>query len=243
MAIGPQPIRRAGMGAQWKHKGRLDAGARKGALFTRLAKEIIISAKNGDPNPESNPRLRAALENARKNSMPRDSIDRALKKGRGETDENVVFYSVTYEGFCPHQVAVMIECLTENKNRTAQDIRTIFRKGQLGTSGTVQWMFDRRGMIEATHPGGMDAEEAAIEAGAQEVEVSEDGAEFICDAPDLDAVSRALQGMGWLVSKGELGWVPKNLKELDEEQMVEVQAFLQAIDENDDVHRIYAALA
>lgn len=231
------------MGAQWKHAGRIEEGARKGALFTRLSKEIIVAAKNGDPYPENNPRLRAALENARKNSMPRDTIDRALKKGRGETDEDTIYHSVAYEGFCPHQVPIIVECLTDNRNRTAGDIRILFRKGQLGGAGNVAWMFDRRGLIEATHPQGMDPEEAAIEAGAQDVRPGEDGTEFICDTGDVDAVSRALQAMGWAVSSAELGWVPKNPVELDEAQRKDVESFVSQIDENDDVHRIYVAMA
>jgi YebC/PmpR family DNA-binding regulatory protein len=230
------------MGAQWKHKGRLDSGAKRGALFTRLSKEIIIAARTGDHAPESNPRLRAALENARKNSMPRDTIDRALKKGRGETDENVVFETVTYEGFCPHQVPIMVECLTENRNRTAQDVRKVFRKAQLGASGAVQWMFDRRGIIEATHPSGADPEEAAIEAGAQEVKVSEDGVEFLCDAPDLDGVNRALSSGGWVISTAELGWVPKSYVELSEEAHQEVADFLSELEDIDDIHRIYVGI-
>jgi YebC/PmpR family DNA-binding regulatory protein len=231
------------MGAQWKQKWREQAGAQKGALFGRLVKEIVIAAKSGDPNPENNPRLRAALENARKHSMTRDTIDRALKKGRGETDENVVYEAVSYEGFAPHQVPVIVECLTENRNRTASEVRVLFRKGQLGLAGSVQWMFDRRGLVEATHPDGMDAEEAAIEAGAQDVKVADDGVEFICDPPDVDGVSRALQAMGWAVSSAELGWVAKNPVELDEAAAAEVGEFLAAFDENDDVHRIYVGLA
>jgi YebC/PmpR family DNA-binding regulatory protein len=218
----------------------LEGGAKKGALFTRLSKEIIIACKSGDPSPEGNARLRAALENARKNSMPKDTIERAMKKGRGELDEGVTYETVTYEGFCPHQVPIMVECVTENRNRTAQDIRTIFRKGQLGA---VAWMYDRRGLIEATHPKGADAEEAAIEAGAQDVSVSDDGVEFICDPPDLDAVSRALQGMGWVISTMELGWVPKNRVSLEGDALADVQAFLELLDDCDDVQRIYTALA
>jgi YebC/PmpR family DNA-binding regulatory protein len=231
------------MGAQWKQKFREIEGARRGALFSRLTKEIIVAAKGGDPSPDSNARLRAALENARRNSVPRDTIERALKKGRGETGENVVYETITYEGFCPHQVPIMVECLTENRNRTASEVRVLFRKGQLGTSGSVAWTFDRRGLIEATHPGGMDAEEAAIEANAQEVRVSDEGAEFICDPADLDGVHRVLQSLGWVVSSAELGWVPKTLVDLGEAERAEVSAFLEAFDGNDDVHRIYVALA
>jgi YebC/PmpR family DNA-binding regulatory protein len=198
------------MGAQWKQKWRELEGARKGALFARLTKEIIVAAKSGDPSPEANPRLRAALENARRSSVPRDTIERALKKGRGEIDPGTVYETVVYEGFGPHQVPIMVECLTENRNRTAGLVRVLFRKGQLGASGSVQWMFDRRGIIDATHPEGMDPEEAAIEAGAQEVEAGEEGVEFVCDPPDLDAVNRALGAMGWVVSHASLGWVPKS---------------------------------
>jgi YebC/PmpR family DNA-binding regulatory protein len=231
------------MGAQWKQKGRTAEGARKGALFTRLSKEIIVSAKAGDPNPDSNPRLRAALENARKNSMPRETIERVLKKGRGETDEDTVYETVTYEGFCPHQVPIIVECLTDNRNRTASDVRMLFRKGQLGGAGSVQWMFDRRGLIEASHPTGMDPEEAAIEAGAQEVRAGEDSVEFITDPPDVDAVTRALHGMGWAVSSAELGWVAKNLVQVDPDKLNEVTSFVDGFDDNGDVHRIYVALA
>lgn len=232
------------MGAQWKQKGREISGAKRGALFSRCAKEIIMAAKGGDPNPEGNARLRAALENARKNSVPRDTIERALKKGRGETDENVTYETVTYEGFCPHQVPIMVECLTDNRNRTASEVRILFRKGQLGGSGSVAWMFDRRGLVEATHASGMDAEDAAIEAGAQEVRPGEEGAtEFVCDVGDVEAVSKALSALGWVVSSAELGWVPKNPLTLEEAAEAEVAAFVSGLEDNDDVHRIYVGLA
>jgi YebC/PmpR family DNA-binding regulatory protein len=232
------------MGAQWKQKGREISGAKRGALISRIAKEIIMAAKGGDPSPESNARLRVALENARKNSVPRDTIERALKKGRGETDENITYETVTYEGFCPHQVPIMVECLTDNRNRTASDVRMLFRKGQLGGSGAVAWMFDRRGVVEATHPSGMDPEDAAIEAGAQEVRPGEEGAtEFVCDVGDVEAVSKALSGLGWVVSSAELGWVPKNPLTLEEAAEAEVATFVGGFEDNDDVHRIYVGLA
>ncbi len=231
------------MGAQWKQKWRLESGAKRSALFTRLAKEIVIAAKGGNPDPDANPRLRAALENARKNSVTKSTIERALAKGRGETDENVTYETVTFEGFCPHQVPIMVECLTENRNRTASDLRMLFRKGQLGGAGSVQWMFERRGLIEASHPAGMDAEEAAIEAGAQDLRPGDECTEFICDPPDVDAVNKALAAMGWVVSSAELGWIPKSLVEVDETQQQDVAAFVGGFEENDDVHRIYVALA
>ena len=186
------------MGAQWKQAGRVANANKRGAVIGKLVKEIIVAAKIGGPNPDGNARLRAALEAARKQSVPRDTIERAIKKGAGLSDEAVNYELMTYEGFAPHKVPVIVECLTDNKNRTAADIRVLFRKGQLGAMGTVAWMFDRLGVVEATHPRrAMDIEGAAIEAGAQNVEPLEaeevpaghTGARFFCDTKDLDAVS------------------------------------------------------
>lgn len=230
------------MGAQWKHKSRLAAGSQKGALFSRLSKDIIIAAKNGDPDPNSNPRLRLAVEAAKKQSMPRENIERSIKKGAGLLDEVVNYETVTYEGFGPHRVPVIVECLTDNKNRTASNIRVLFRKdGQLGTA--VLWLFDRVGVVEATHPSGADAEEAAIEAGAQDVESDEDGTRFTTDVADLGAVTAALTAAGWVVTGSELRYQGKDPVELDDAARGDVDAFLQAIDDDDDVHRIYAAVA
>jgi YebC/PmpR family DNA-binding regulatory protein len=230
------------MGAQWKQKFRELAGASKGALFTRLSKEIIVAAKSGDPNPEANSRLRAALENARKNSMPRDTIERALKKGRGEGADDAVYETVLYEGFCPHQVPIIVECLTDNRARTAGNLRVLFRKGQLGASGSVQWLFERRGIVEATHPEGMDPEEAAIEAGAQDVSSSDDGVEFVCDAPDLAGVAEALNAMGWVTSSASLAWIPKSRVALEDAARAKVEAFVAEFEDDDDVQKIYVAL-
>ncbi|MEW6057712.1 MAG: YebC/PmpR family DNA-binding transcriptional regulator [Bdellovibrionota bacterium] len=238
------------MGAQWKHAGRVQNAAKRGALFGKLAKEIIVAAKTGDPNPDNNHRLRAAVEAARKASVPRDTIERAIKKGAGLL-EPVNYELVTYEGFAPHKVPVIVECLTENKNRTASEVRMLFRKGMLGSIGSVAWMFDRLGVVEATHPDKtLDIEGAAIEAGAQNVEPLEKedipegqiGARFLCNPTDLDVVSKFLVSSQWTVTTSELSYVAKNNAELSEEQKKEVSEFLGAIDDNDDVHRIYAAL-
>lgn len=233
------------MGAQWKHKGRTEHAAAKGRLFTKLVKELIVSAKAGGADPGSNPRLRMAMDAAKKASMPRDTLERAIKKGAGLLDEPVNYELVTYEGFAPHQVPVIVECLTENKNRTATNIRILFRKGQLATSGAVSWDFNRLGVIEATPPeGGADAETAAIEAGAQELEAGEEGATRFLTAPtELDAVSRALTGLGWTVSSQNLAWIAKNPVSLEGEARAEVEAFLEAMDEDDDVQNIYVGLA
>src|SRR5262245_36227324 len=146
------------MGAQWKHKGRTENAAAKGRIFTKLVKELHIAAKGG-ADPDMNPRLRVAVEQAKRASMPRETVERAIKKGAGLLDEQVRYETVTYEGFAPHRVPVIVECLTDNKNRTATNIRTLFRKGQLATSGAVSWDFQHLGMIEAAPPSpGADAE-------------------------------------------------------------------------------------
>src|SRR5690606_27092996 len=163
------------MGAQWKAKHKEEASNAKGKIFTKLTKEIMVAARNG-ADPDMNPRLRLAVEAAKKASMTRETLERAIKKGSGQLDGNVNYEKVTYEGFAPHQVPVIVECLTDNVNRTISNIRGLFRKGQLGTSGSVSWDFDHVGLIEAT-PANKDAdiEMAAIEAGAQDFETGEDG--------------------------------------------------------------------
>jgi YebC/PmpR family DNA-binding regulatory protein len=239
------------MGAQWKHAGRLANSSKRGALISKLVKEITVAAKVGDPNPDNNPRLRAAVEAAKKSSVPRDNIDRAIKKGAGLLDEQVIYETVSYEGFAPHKVPVIVECLTDNKNRTAADIRVLFRKGQLGAIGSVAWQFDRLGVVEATiAQTGVDIEGVAIEAGAQNVEPLEaeevqsghTGARFFCEPTDLDAVSKFLSKNGWTVTLSELSYIAKSFSDLGADQRKEVVEFLDSVDDHDDVHRVYAAL-
>jgi YebC/PmpR family DNA-binding regulatory protein len=235
------------MGAQWKAKGKELAANAKGKLFGRLAKDIMVAARNG-ADPALNSRLRLVMEQARKVSMPKDTLDRAIKKGAGLTGESVSFENVMYEGFAPHRVAVMVECLTDNVNRTAPEMRVLFRKGQLGTSGSVAWDFDHVGMIDAEPAAaGADPELAAIEAGAQDFEPGEEGSTlFITDAADLDLVSRALPTHGFTVVSAKLGYKPKNPIDpasLSAEQLEEVESFLAAIDGNDDVQNVYVGLA
>ncbi|MGJ3702842.1 YebC/PmpR family DNA-binding transcriptional regulator [Variovorax sp. AFSI2.2] len=236
------------MGAQWKAKHKDLAANAKGRLFGKLAKEIMVAARSG-ADPASNARLRLVVEQARKVSMPKDTLDRAIKKGAGLTGEAVHFEHVIYEGFAPHQVPVMVECLTDNVNRTAPEMRVLFRKGQLGTSGSVSWDFDHVGMIEAepSRPDA-DAEVAAIEAGAQDFEpASESGATvFLTDPTDLDLVSRALPAQGFTVLSAKLGYKPKNPVDpasLSAEHLEEVEVFLAAIDANDDVQNVFVGLA
>jgi YebC/PmpR family DNA-binding regulatory protein len=232
------------MGAQWKAKGRAQAADAKGRLFTKLAKEIMIAAKAG-PDPSMNPRLRLAVEAAKKHSMTRDTLERAIKKGAGLLEGAATFETVVYEGFAPHQVPVIVECLTDNKTRTAPNMRQHFRKGQLGATGSVSWDFTRQGAIEASPPSSAeDPEEAAIEAGAQAVESMDDGgSRFLTEPADLDAVGKALGARGWTLSSQELIWVAKNPVALDDEKRAEVEAFLVAIDDDDDVRAVFVGLA
>lgn len=236
------------MGAQWKAKGKELAANARGRVFGKLSKDIMLAARSG-ADPAANSRLRLLVEQARKASMPKDTLERAIRKGAGLTGETVNFEHVIYEGFAPHRVAVMVECLTDNLNRTAPEMRVLFRKGQLGTSGSVAWDFDHVGLIEAEPASAdADAELAAIEAGAQDFEPGdEEGSTlFLSDPADLDLVSRALPGFGFTVLSAKLGYKPKNPVDpasLSAEQLAEVEAFLAAIDDNDDVQNIFAGLA
>ena len=236
------------MGAQWKAKHKDIAANAKGKLFGKLVKDIIIAARNG-ADPAANARLRLVVEQARKVSMPKDTLERAIKKGAGLTGEAVHYEHVIYEGFAPHRVPVMVECLTDNVNRTAPEMRVLFRKGQLGTSGSVSWDFDHVGIIEAEATNkDADAEVAAIEAGAQDFEPADDEGVcvFLTDPTDLDLVSRALPAQGFTVLSAKLGYKPKNpvdASTLSAEQLEEVEAFLAAIDANDDVQNVYVGLA
>jgi YebC/PmpR family DNA-binding regulatory protein len=233
------------MGAQWKQKGREQGADAKGRLFTKLAKEIMVAARAGGPDPNSNSRLRLAVEQAKRASMTKETLERAIKKGAGLLDGQAQHETVFYEGFAPHQVPVIVECLTDNKNRTAPNMRLLFKKGQLGASGSVSWDFNRSGAVEAAPPAaGEDPEEAAIEAGAQEVESAEDGLyRFITDPADLDTVQKALSARGWAVTSANLVWIAKNPVTLSGEARSEVEAFLAALDEDDDVQRLYVGLA
>jgi len=236
------------MGAQWKAKGKELAANAKGRMFGKLSKDIMIAARSG-ADPAANSRLRLLVEQARKVSMPKDTLERAIKKGAGLSGEAVNFDQVMYEGYAPHRVPVMVECLTDNVNRTAPEMRVLFRKGQLGTSGSVAWDFDHLGMIEAEPSApGADADMAAIEAGAQDLEPGDEPGTtlFLTDPADLDLVSRALPAQGFTVLAAKLGYKAKNpvsAASLDAAQLEEVEAFLAAIDNNDDVQNVYAGLA
>jgi len=239
------------MGAQWKQAGRELAAQKKGQLVAKLVREIMVAAKLGDPDPALNARLFAAVEKARKASVTRDTIERAIKKGSGQTDEKIEFETIVYEGFAPHKVPVIVECLTDNRNRTAPEIRNLFKAGALGQPGSMAFFFDRFGVVEATHTDkSRDAEGGAIEAGAQNVEPLDPheipegsiGATFLTDPKDLGAVSKWLAAAGWKIIASELRHVAKQPVELAEAAKKEVVDFLNSIDDHDDVHRVYTAL-
>ena len=232
------------MGAQWKTKIKETTANAKGKIFTKLAKEIMVAARHG-ADPEMNSRLRMALDQAKKASMPKDTIERVIKKGAGLMDEGVHYEKVIYEGFAPHQVPVIVECLTDNVNRTVTNIRILFRKGHLGNTGSVAWDFDHLGMIEATPQSpNADPETAAIEAGARDLEPGENNATlFYTDPTELDAVTRALPKHGFTVQSAQLGYRPKNPVTLGDAERAEVEAFLEAVDADDDVQNVYAGLA
>lgn len=230
------------MGAQWKAKGKLDVANARGKIFSKLAKDLIIAAKGG-ADPAHNVKLRMAIDAAKKSSLPRDTIERCIKRGSGQLDDQVQYETLVFEGFGPHRVPVIVECLTDNKNRTATSVRTLFRKGQLGTSGSVSWDFRHLGLIEATATGDADAETAAIEAGAQDFEAGEDGAtRFLTEPSDVDIVTKALSAAGWTVTSAVLGWKAKNPVTLDDAARTEVEAWLADVDADDDVQNLYVAL-
>ncbi len=243
------------MGRQWLQAKREVAGLKKGQVVGKLVKEIMVAAKLGGADPAGNARLFAAIEKGRRASVSRDVIERAIKKGAGIGGEKLVMEHVVFEGYAPHKVPVIVEVLTDNNNRTAPEIRVLFKKGQLGAPGSNKFLFDHVGLVEAHHPdAGADIEAAAIEAGAQNVEPlahaeNEDipsaaaGARFITERTDLHAVSQWLGQNGWTVVTSELGYVPKNLVELSDADRTEAGEFLQTLEDHEDVHRVWAALA
>src|SRR5258706_8905504 len=192
-------------------------------MVVQLVRENMVAVKMGGNDSYSNARLTAAVEKARKSSVTRDTIERAVKKGAGLTDEKVVYETVVYEGFAPHKVPVVVECLTDNRNRTAPEIRNLFKAGSMGQPGSVAFFFNHLGVVEATHAdANRDAEADAIEAGAQEIESLEaeevtdgqKGARFLTEMKDLDSVSKALKSAGWNILAAEMRYLAKTFPEL-----------------------------
>lgn len=219
-------------------KGRQDAVRSK--LFSKLSKEITVAAKMGDPDPDKNPRLRMAVKEAKSVSVPKDVIDRAIKKSTaGEGDD---YEEIRYEGYGPNGVAVIVEAMTDNRNRTASTVRSTFAKngGNLGETGSVGFMFDRTG--EVTYgPEAGDADTvmmAAIEAGADDVESSEDGHTIYCNDTDLNEVSTALEAELGESASTKLIWKPNMTTDMDLEGMQKLMKLMDALEDDDDVQRI-----
>jgi YebC/PmpR family DNA-binding regulatory protein len=221
-------------------KGRQDA--QKSKLFSKLAREITVAAKTGLPDPNMNPRLRAAMVAARQENMPRDNIERAIKKAAGNDGEN--YDEIRYEGYAPGGVAVIVEALTDNRNRAASDVRSYFTKagGNLAETGAVSFMFDRLGVIEydakvASEDAMM---EAAIEAGADDVVSSEGGHEIYAAQESFHEVSKALEAKFGEPRKAALTWKPQNTIAVDDETGEKILKLIDNLNEHDDVQNVYA---
>lgn len=233
------------MGKGWKAAGKLEAAQKKGAQFTKLAREIAVAAKLGGGDPEANSRLKLAIIAAREKSCPKDTIERAIKKGTGQLDDGSTIEEIVYEGYGPHGVGIIVETQTDNRTRTVSEMRNLFKAhgGNLGDTGAVAWMFERVCLIQATKAGVGDPDEEAIEAGANEVE-KEDGDlyNFYGTPEDLGSIRTALQGRGWEIKAAELSFKPKEQATVSEEQKKEVYELLAELEDNDDSHRVHATV-
>jgi len=242
------------MGRQWLLAKREVASLKKSKSTGKFVREITIAARQGGADPATNSRLFAALEKARAESVSKDVIDRAINKGAGIGEDKAVIDHIAFEGYAPHKVPVIVEVYTDNTNRTTPEIRVLFRDGQLGTPGSNKFLFDHVGLVEAyTENAAADLEEAAIEAGANEVEPltheqnddipsDKNGARFITDRTATAAVTNWLKENGWKVVTSEIGYVAKTFPTLTDEQRAEAGEFLQALEEHDDVHRVWTAI-
>ncbi|GAB6077026.1 YebC/PmpR family DNA-binding transcriptional regulator [Desulfurobacterium crinifex] len=228
--------------ANIKHR-KAAQDAKRGKIYTKLAREITVAAREGGGDPEFNPRLRAAIEKAKKFNMPKENIERAIKRGTGEI-AGETYEEVTYEGYGPGGVAIIVKCLTDNRNRTASEVRHAFSKhgGNLGTSGCVSWMFERKGVI--TVPAEKYDEDtvmmAAIEAGADDV-VKEDGQFVIYTQPqDLEDVRKAVLDAGIEIEEAKLDLIPQNTTRVEGETALKVLKLLEVLEDLDDVQEVYS---
>jgi YebC/PmpR family DNA-binding regulatory protein len=227
-----------------KHK-KGAADAKRGKLFSKLSRSIIVAAKEGGGDPAGNLALQNAIEKARSYSMPRDNIDRAIAKGSGEGADAASFESIVYEGYGPEGVALIVEALTDNRNRTAADVRHTFAKhgGNLGTTGAVAWQFERRGVVVVS-AGDVDEDElflTAADGGAEDIE--QDGDVFqVTSAPEsLAAVRIAIEEAGFAIESAELSLIPKTTVAIDDETAArQLMRLIDALEDNDDVQEVYA---
>ncbi len=242
------------MGRQWLHAKRAIVNLKKGQTVGKLVKEITVAAKLGGGDPEGNARLHAVLEKARKANVTRDAIERAIAKGTGTGGEKMHLDHVVFEGYAPHKVPVIVECMTDNHQRITPEIRFLFKTGVLGAAGSNKFLFDHVGLVEAHTPDkAADLEAVAIEAGANDFEVlthaqNDDipegatGARFITERTAVHAVSVWLKQHGWHVITSEIGYTAKQFPVLDDASRAAVGEFLQALEDHDDVQRVWAAV-
>ena len=224
-------------------KGVTDA--KRGQLFTKLGREISVSARSGGPDPDANARLRLAIQKAREANMPMDTIDRAVKRGSGAGDATVL-EEIVYEGYGPNGAAILIEAMTDNRNRTVAEIRNVFTRGggSLGEAGCVAWLFDNRGII-TVQPNGADPDDVAlkaIDAGADDFRVDDEGIEIYTEPAQLQAVRTALEEERLTVNGAETAMVPKTTLELEPKDTVTVLKLMERLEELDDVQRVYSNL-
>jgi YebC/PmpR family DNA-binding regulatory protein len=215
----------------------------RGKLFSKVAREIAVAAREGGPNPEGNARLRTAIERAREVGMPNENIQRAIQRGAGGA-EGASYETVTYEGYAPGGVAVLVEALTDNRNRTAADVRSLFSKhgGTLGELGSVAWMFDRRGMIlvDRSKVAEDDLLLVALEAGAEDVRTTPEAYEVVTAPEQLYKVKQALEAAKIPVQSADVTMVPKSTVRVEAREAKQVLALMEALEDHDDVQRAYA---
>jgi len=228
-----------------KHK-KAKEDNKRGKIFTKLVREITVAAKEGGGDPAGNPRLRLILEKAKEVNMPQENITRAIKKGTGELNDGAMYEAFTYEGYGPHGVAVMVETLSDNKNRTVADLRHQFSKagGNLAESGAVAWMFESKGVARATTNMTEDELlEKLMDAPLDDVHVHDGSAMLTCKPHDLDSVKKAAEGAGLKIEQAGVEWVAKNPLALTEKEQEEaVFHLLEALDDLDDVQNVFANL-
>ena len=223
-------------------KGKADA--QRGAVFTKIGREIAIAVREGGANPESNGKLRDVIAKAKANNMPNDNIQRSIKKASGELN-NVVYEEITYEGYAPGCVAVIVDTISDNRNRTASDIRHCFAKygGNLGTTGSVGFMFDTRGVLVVERTAGMDEDELmmmALDAGAEDVRPDEDVVEILTDPNEFSSVREALEQQGLTFLSAEVQKIPQNTVEVtDPDTLEKIRKMLDLLEESDDVQNVY----
>lgn len=222
-------------------KGKADA--KRGKIFTKMARKIAVAVKEGGDDPDYNPALKAAIDSAKAENMPNDNIERAIKKAAGEGDGGN-FESITYEGYGPSGIAVMVQCLTDNRNRTAPDVRHAFDKhgGNLGTDGSVSFLFDRKGQLGIEIKEGMDPEVVemdAIEAGAEDIRTEEGGIEIITSPEDYQTVRKNLEEAGYEFVISEITYLPQTTTVLDDpEDRKKMAKLIDQLEENDDVQEV-----